>query len=237
MAVTDLEPGEVRTMYKNLSIDMRRYKNLKMFLHAESPGVTNVAGDDDLSTIVRFGTDLEDNYYEVEMPLKISTVLTNPSPLQAWPEENNLDLTLQDLIALKLTRDSMDDPGLLNTFPNPNDATPLNDDGLILRIKGSPTLAQIKTVMLGVKNNSTTAKTAEIWFNELRAVGFDNDGGWAGVVSANANFADVADVSLTGSLSTVGFGSVESRVQERSLEDTRDYNVCLLYTSPSPRDS
>ena len=222
ITVTDLEPGEVRTIYKNLSIDMRRYKNLKMFLHAESTEISNAVSDDDLSAVIRFGTDLEDNYYEVEIPLILSTVLVGPTPEQAWPEENNLDVTLEDLITLKLTRDSMDSADLLTTFPV--DALP-NEEGLILRIKGSPTLAQIKTVVLGVKNNATTAKSADVWFNELRAVGFDNEGGWAGVVSANANFADVADVSLTGSMSTVGFGSVESRVQERSIEDTRDYNV------------
>ena len=106
--------------------------------------------------------------------------------------------------------------------------------------------------MLGIKNTTSTNKSAEVWFNELRSAGFDNKGGWAAVLNADANFADIANVSLAGSMSTVGFGNVEDRVNQRSLDETKQYDIattislgkvltpekwgCLLYTSPSPRD-
>jgi len=217
ISVTDLDAQETRLMYKNLSIDMRRYKNLKMFLHAQSDDVN--ASDGDLSAVIRFGTDLDDNYYEIEKTLELSTILNSPSAIQAWPEANNLDILLEELVALKLQRD-VAGAELITAYEG------VDSNGSTIKVKGSPTLAQIKTVMLGVKNNNETdVRSGQVWFNELRAVGFDNKGGWAGVMSANANFADVADVSLTGSISTVGFGGVESRVQERSIEESKEYNV------------
>ncbi len=106
-------------------------------------------------------------------------------------------------------------------YPFPTNTHPRS---LVLRVKGNPTLAAIRTLMLGVKNISATQKSAEIWFNELRSSGFENKGGWAAVVSADANFADVADFSVTGRMQTIGFGNVEDRVNQRSLEETRQYD-------------
>ncbi|TYP99662.1 protein involved in gliding motility SprA [Tenacibaculum adriaticum] len=219
LKVTDLEPEETRAIYKNISIDMRRYKNLRMFLHAEGDTVSVKTGD--VSAVIRFGTDLNDNYYEVEKPLQLSTKLNNPGPYDAWPEENNLEVPLEELAKLKLDRDGA---GISAADLYTIDGSE-RSDGLTIRVKGNPTLAQIRTVMLGVKNSSLDAETVEVWFNELRAVGFDNKGGWAAVLNVDANFADVADVSLAGRMSTVGFGNVEDRVQERSIEETKQYNV------------
>ncbi len=222
LKVTNLEPDDARSIFKNISIDLRRYKNLRMFLHAQ-PVAGQTLEDDEMVAIIRLGTDLNDNFYQIEKPLKVSRVLNNPSPLDAWPEANNLDVILSELAKVKLDRDGTGNSGLVNQlYPVPD---PVQDSGIIIRVKGNPTLAQIRTVMLGVKNSATTNKSAEIWFNELRAAGIDNKGGWAAVLNADANFADVADVSLAGRMSTVGFGSVDQRVQERSLEEAKQYNV------------
>jgi len=86
-------------------------------------------------------------------------------------------------------------------------------------------LAQLRTIMLGLKNTSTTNKSGEVWFNELRSAGFDNKGGWAAVINADANFADVANVSLSGRMQTIGFGNVEDRVNQRTLDETKQYDV------------
>jgi cell surface protein SprA len=32
--------------------------------------------------------------------------------------------------------------------------------------------------MIGIRNNGTTLKSVEVWVNELRLKGFDNQGGW-----------------------------------------------------------
>lgn len=224
LKVNDLPANKARAVYKNISIDLRRYKNLKMFMHAEKVNNSAVE-DDDMVAVIRLGTDLNDNFYQVEVPLKIST--SSSTPFAVWPVENNLDININKLAQLKLKRDginieSPDSQPVNKLYPTPSNNDPKQ---VIMRVKGNPTLAQIRTVMLGVKNASGTLQTAEVWFNELRAVGFDNKGGWAAVLSADANFADVANVSLSGRISTVGFGSVEQRVQERSIEEVKQYDI------------
>lgn len=212
LKVTDLPAGEKRTIYKNISIDMRRYKKLRMFLHAEKPTEARTE-DKDMVAVIRLGTDLNDNYYEIEKSLKLST--SSASSQDIWlPEENNLDVPLKELTNLKLDR-----PNIKDIFS----ATSSNN--LKISVKGNPTLAQIKTVMLGIKNTSSLPKTAEVWFNELRVVGFDNKAGWATVINADANLADVMNVSLAGKISTIGFGSIEDRVQQRSIEEIKQYSL------------
>ncbi len=49
----------------------------------------------------------------------------------------------------------------------------------------------------------------EVWFNELRMSELENTGGWAAVANLDANMADFANVSATGRVSTIGFGSIE----------------------------
>ncbi len=216
LKVNDLPQDNIRAVFKNISIDMRRYKTLQMFMHAENN--INAVRDNEMVAIIRLGTDLNDNYYQIEKPLIVSKKLSYPSSLEAWPEENNLKISLTELANIKLLRDGAG----VSAATIYNGTT---SNGLKISVKGNPTLAQVRTVMLGVKNTAAGDKTAELWFNELRAVGFDNKGGWATVINANTNFADVADVSLAGRISTVGFGDVENRVQERSIEEVKQYNV------------
>jgi cell surface protein SprA len=218
LKVNNLPQNKIRAIYKNIRVDLRRYKELKMFIHAEST-IINGVDDDDLTAIVRLGTDLNDNFYQLEIPLKISTY-GSLAPLDVWPEANNLDAMLEQLGKIKLARDVANAP-INELFTSTN----IDFGDLVLRVKGNPTLAQIRTIMLGVRNNNPLEKSAEIWFNELRSAGFDNDGGWAAVVNADANFADVASLSMTGRMQTVGFGNVEDRVSQRSLDETKEYDI------------
>ena len=218
LKVTDLPANKIRAIYKNISVDLRRYKELKMFMHLEAPTDPSV-GNNDMVSVIRLGTDLNDNFYQIEMPLELSTKLINPAPLDVWPEANNLEILLEKLGKTKLARDVANAP--INELYTASDG----DLDYAIKVKGNPTLSQIRTIMLGIKNNSPTEKSAEIWFNELRSAGFDNDGGWAAVVSADATFADVANVSMTGRMQTVGFGNVEDKVSQRSLEESKEYDV------------
>lgn len=219
MIVNDLEPDKIRAIYKNISIDLRRYKDLEMFLHTNAL-ISGNLNDDDLTAIIRLGTDLNDNFYQLEIPLKVSPNGTLV-PLDVWPEANNLKVQMNALGGVKLERDganaSLTELFTSSSFNNP--------DQLVIRVKGNPTLAIIRTVMLGVKNNSNVPRSGEIWFNELRASGFDNDGGWAAVISADANLADIGTISMTGRMQTVGFGNVEDRVSQRSLDETKQYDI------------
>ncbi|MGK0412282.1 MAG: cell surface protein SprA [Polaribacter sp.] len=219
LKVNNLEPNKARAIYKNISIDLRRFKNLKMFMHLQPNGDAPVS-DNDFSAIIRLGTDLNDNFYQIEVPLKVST--SGATALDIWPEENNLDALLETFGRLKVERDAT-----ANVLPN--EIYPAVVPGEVpefkIRVKGNPTLAQLRTVTLGLKNNAPLNKSAEVWFNELRSSGFDNEGGWAAVLNADANFADVANVSLSGSMQTIGFGNVEDRVNQRSLDETKQYDI------------
>jgi cell surface protein SprA len=219
LKVNNLPANKARAIYKNISIDLRRFKKLKMFMHLQKNEGALAINDDDFSAIVRLGTDLNDNYYQIELPLKVSS--NGTSPIDIWPEANNLDAFLETFGKIKLERDNVDfsitdlytssaqDPEIMYT----------------LSVKGNPTLAQLNTIVLGVKNNTASPISGEVWFNELRSADFDNKGGWAATMNADANFADVANVALSGSMSTVGFGNVEERVTQRSLNETKQYDV------------
>jgi len=224
LKVTDLEPNETRAIFKNVIVDLRMYKHLKLFLHAEGIQTKPQVQDDEMKAVVRIGSDLNDNYYQLEKVLKISNYGVT-TPFEIWPEENNLDVFLEYLGKLKLLRfDAGIAPNIL--FPAIGMPSPIEGlEGYEIRVKGNPNLSNIKTIMLGVRNESNSNQSAEVWFNEMRVSEFDNKGGWAAVVSADANFADFADVSVTGRMETQGFGGIEERVNERSQEDTKLYDL------------
>ena len=214
--VKDLPPGETRAVFKNTSYDMRMFNKIKMFVHAESiPGLPD-SNNNDLTAILRLGSDTDDNFYQLEIPLKIteSGEITADS---IW--KNDFDIQLRELGKLKLER--------LNTTASPLELYPniSTDPEARIRVKGNPNLSNLRTLMIGVRNDATTNKTAELWFNELRVAEFDNKGGWAAVLNADANFADFADISIAARANSEGFGSLEQRVQERSQEDVKQYDI------------
>ncbi|WP_299015396.1 cell surface protein SprA [uncultured Polaribacter sp.] len=220
--VNRLEPNQVRAIYKNISVDLRRFKRLKMFMHLQDNEQEIGINSGDFSAIIRLGTDLNENFYEIELPLTPSG--NGGSALDIWPEANNLDAFLETFGLVKLERDALGATvapiNQLYTSTQQSADFPYK-----ISVKGNPTLAELRTIMLGLKNTSLTPKSGEVWFNELRSADFDNEGGWAAVLNADANIADVANVSLAGSISTIGFGNVEDRVNQRSLDETKQYDV------------
>ncbi|MDH3321633.1 MAG: cell surface protein SprA, partial [Flavobacteriaceae bacterium] len=218
--VTDLEPGDTRAVFKNTTFDIRMFKNLKMFLHAESVLGNIEVKDDELLAIIKLGSDIDDNYYQIEMPLKITPFGAQIAE-DIWPEENNIKTKIESFGQLKLDRIEQNAP-VGELFPKPVSGEIAE---YRIRIKGNPNLSNIRTIVLGVKNISSTPKSAELWFNELRVSDFDNEGSWAAIVNADANFADFADVSLTGSMHTIGFGSLDQSVNERSQDDLKQYGL------------
>ena len=222
--VTELKAKETRAVYKNVRIDLRMYKKLKMFLHAEGIMGQAPIENGDLTAIIRLGSDLNDNYYQIEKKLGVSD-FSATSDTDVWLEDNDVEAILERFGKLKLKR--FEDGIAPNVqYPSFEDKAYDSVAGYMVRVKGNPNLAKIKTIMLGVHNNDDRfVKSGEVWFNELRIAGFDNEGGWATVVSADANFADFASVSASGRMETQGFGSIEQRVNERSKEDRKSYDV------------
>lgn len=228
LRVCGLEGGDGRAVYKNFNVDMRQYENLEMFIHAEALDNETVPADGELVAFIRLGTDLEQNFYEVEIPLNISPQSLNPETV--WPIENRLNLPLRLLQEVKtqVLGDPNADPTQITYFNqadlDPNSAAgPEND--LRIGIKGNPSFGNVRTIMLGLKNPTTNDICGEVWFNELRLSELKNQGGWAAVVNMDANVADFATVSATAGRSTIGFGSIEQGPNQRSREDIQQYDV------------
>jgi cell surface protein SprA len=233
-----LEPEDSRAVFKNVSIDMRQFKKLKMFLHAESLPNEIVLRDDQMVGFIRFGNDFTQNFYQIEIPLKVTIPTSSGADCSAlsaelvWPEANEIDLSLALLTQLKIQSMSVD----LSTLPldgiyyqneDELDASLASKSNkLRLGIKGNPNFGLVRTLMVGVKSNETHQDIkGEVWFNELRLADMDNQGGMAAVLNVDSNLADFATISATGKKSTIGFGSLEQGPNERSREDIQQYNI------------
>lgn len=232
-----LEENDARAVFKNVDVDMRQYKKLRMFLHAEAlPDPTNPLQaelnglqDDEMVAFIRLGNDFTDNFYQIEMPLKVSSFNANTAE-SVWPIENEIELPLALLSKIK----SLNIAGNLPT-PDANGIAFLNEsalgsakDRMNIGIKGNPNFGQVRTLMVGLKNpnpNATGPLRGEVWFNELRMSEIDNKGGYAAVANLDTNLADFATFSATGRISTIGFGALEEGPNERSREDVKQYDV------------
>lgn len=229
--VNGLQPNDSRAVFKNVSVDMRQYKKLRMFLHAEAlPTSENTPdldlADDELVAFIRFGNDFTDNFYQVEIPLKLSQY-NNQSAENIWPQENEIELPFNLLTAIKSKK-------ITNTLgtPDVNGIHFLNEQDLgssnnrlNIGIKGNPNFGLVRTLMIGIKNKTGQIKRGEVWFNELRMSDMDNKGGYAAVANLDTNMADFATVSATTRVSTIGFGSLEQGPNERSRESVFQYDL------------
>ncbi len=238
--VCNLKDGDARAAYKIMDIDIRRYKRLKMFIHAEESDPTKPLVDNDLSVFIRMGSDFTDNYYEYEVPLVVTPAgayntdnNSNESDrYSVWPEANNIDLQFSKLTDMKVLRNSL--------LPVPSSGVQLikpyveNDGKNIMRVKGNPNIGDVRVFMIGIRNGKQSplvpdddglAKCAEIWVNELRMAEFDNSGGWASVARITTQIADLGNITVAGDYSTPGFGSVEQKLNERQQETRRGYDL------------
>jgi cell surface protein SprA len=225
--VTNLRDGYSRAAFRLFNNDLRPYKQLQMFIHAEG---TNLRTND-VSAFIRLGADYINNYYEYEIPLTVTQPGT-ADPNAIWPAVNELDLQLSLLTNAKLARNNAKYNG--QPWPLTMPYT-LSDGHNKITIMGQPDLSQLTTVMLGVRNPLKTPatsgtddgleKAATVWFDELRLTDFDEKGGWAAIGKVDAKLADFADVTISGNKTSIGFGSLDSRVGDRSLDDVVGYDV------------
>jgi cell surface protein SprA len=231
LRVSNIDDGDARAAYKSLNLDMRQYKKLKMFVHAEQLK-NEILKDEDLRIFIRLGTDYKDNYYEYEIPLIVSDK-GDEDRHAAWPEENEIEIVLDDLIQIKMARN--EELRKANSTLAINSVFSIFKGKKRLTVRGNPNLSNVKTVMIGVRNPSKQnniispddgmPKSGEIWVNELRLTDFKEDGGWAAKARLSARLADFGTVNLAGSISTPGFGSIEKKVNERSKEEIIDYDL------------
>lgn len=220
MTLLNLEEGKSRAVFKGFNLDLRQYKTLSMFYHAESLKQYAKINEGELYAVIRLGNDYINNYYEIKFPLKTTPFGTSDEKV-IWPTENELIIDLQTLVDLKNERN-------FNTN-NPTAIYRKSFNGKILSIFGNPNLAEIKGILAGVENPKNNiggrAVNAEVWINELRLSGISESSAWAAIGQMNIQLADLGSVSLSGNMHTVGFGQLEQRVNERYRNELKQYEV------------
>jgi len=230
--VEGLEPLDSRGVFKNLNIDVRQYERIRMFMHAEEIVQGDYgAGDTPLIGFLRIGTDFSQNYYQIEVPLEF-TPFSARSPDEIWPSGNEMNIALDQLNLIKsrgiergtlseLTFYEFVDGQIIEVMED----TPYTPGRQRIAIKGNPSLGSLRAMMVGVKNADNLPARGEVWFNELRLAGLDNQGGWAATAALDANMADFMNVTATLNASTSGFGSIDQIPNERAREDSRTYDI------------
>ena len=230
MVVKNLSPGESKAVYRNTTLDLRLYHRLQMFVHANHLIDDDQLGDDQLALFVRMGSDYSSNYYEYVIPLKLTPDRNdynkyNVNDCRAvWPEANMLDIDLSIFTTLKKARNKARSMGTSSYNMLFSDYDPNHPNNKI-SIMGNPTLGEVKTMMIGVRNLTGVVKSGEVWVNELRLLDVVNRGGWAASGALNVQLSDVGTVNLTGKIITEGFGGLEDGVAARSKDDYKTYSL------------
>jgi cell surface protein SprA len=235
LSVTDLKDGDARAIFKNTSFDFINYKRLRMFVHAE-PSENSTILDNEVSAFIRVGTDFTENYYEVEVPLKITPLGAVPASCNTqqclegedirrivWPLENEINVAFADLVNAKAERNNNG-----NSLLVPYTYSNLVEGKFKITVVGNPDLSSVQTIMIGMRNPKSAdqaPKSFNVWINELRASEFDQEGGYAAVGRLNVKLADFANITATGRIQTYGFGGIQQKISERARETTSEWGI------------
>ncbi|MFA5817714.1 MAG: cell surface protein SprA [Bacteroidales bacterium] len=236
LKVQNLEDGDARAAFRNVNLDIRQYRRLRMEVHAEAM-IGQPLQNDELTAFIRIGSDYKGNFYEYEIPLK----LTPPGRYdnnsdgkrgEVWPVGNSFDIDLSVLQDAKQERNrQMQEPG---SSLSVSDVFVYPHGGARISVSGNPNLSNVRVIMIGVRNPIKTRNQAaddgnpkygEVWINELRLSDFIENGGWAANAHLQARLADLGTIDMVGQASTPGWGSIEKKVNERSKEQIMKYDI------------
>ena len=228
LAVKNLVDGDARGVYKTTEFDFRFYKHLKMFVHAESMYEGEV-GDNEVTAFIRFGTDLTDNYYEYEVPLKMTPWRTSVTDEYAiWPEQNTFDIEFDKVVNVKANRNTAIANG--NTNVKVNRLYKESDGRNTIKVLGNPTISEVRSMMIGIRNPKrddevSQDKSVIVWINELRMTDLSSNGGYAATGRIEATLSDLGRVAVAGSYKSAGFGSLETKITDNEMLANAYYSV------------
>jgi len=231
--VCDLTECDARGIFKSLNMDLRQFKRLKMFVHAEGKEDDQFTLDsNDLTVFMRLGSDFVRNYYEYEIhliPSDVQKLNGNPDSREykeeVWKPENSFDFPLELLTEAKKQRNSdsnwpFDRPFIISDPEHPNNK---------VKVVGNPNLGYVKGVMVGVRNvdpqPAPPPHCFEVWINELRLNGLNEQGGYAGLARVDIKLADFGNISLSGNYTSIGWGSLDQKLIQRQREEIIQYDL------------
>ncbi|MGA2406904.1 MAG: cell surface protein SprA [Bacteroidales bacterium] len=236
LKVQNLEDGDARAAFKDVNLDIRQYRKLRMEVHAEAM-IGQPLKDDDLTAFIRIGSDYKGNFYEYELPLKLTPPghydnNSDDQRAKVWPTENSFDIDLSLLQDAKQERNrQMQLPGSSLSI---SDVFVYTNGTARISVSGNPNMSNVKVIMIGVRNPIKTRNKAtddgnpkygEVWFDELRLNDFIENGGYAANTHIQARLADLGTVDMVGQFSTPGWGSIDKKVNDRSKDQTLKYDI------------
>lgn len=234
LKVIGLNAGDARGVYRNTQLDLRNYRRMQMWVHAESliDNSTNLRSGE-MSIFIRLGSDVKANYYEYEVPLSLTPERHYNNDLPSdrrlvWPQDNFMDFDLQALVDLKKARNAAkraEEPGV--GYGTRYIGRDPDNERNRMAVMGNPSLSDVRVMLIGVRNNASTTKDGTVWVNELKVTDFNEAGGWAAKANATLNISDVATLNLGAHVETAGFGGVDQSLNERRLDDYEQFNVAV----------
>lgn len=225
-----LRPKEAQGIYRNVAYDLRQYKRLQLFVHAEALiGDETPALDNEMELFIRLGSDYTSNYYEYTLPLKLTPEGIYNGAIEqdqglVWPADNLLDINLEELISIKQQRNKnlgSSGSSIHKRYTQPSSKNRRHQIGIL----GTPSLSHVRSLMIGIRNLASVSRSIEVWVNELRLSDYNESGGWATNTQLGLWLSDLATLNLKGSYSTAGFGSLEQTLQERQLEQRHSIDL------------
>ncbi|MEO6583179.1 MAG: cell surface protein SprA, partial [Ferruginibacter sp.] len=206
--------------------DLRQFRKLSMYIHAEeSAKIPNTIKDNDLTAVVRLGTDFVNNYYEIRIPLQLTSLFSGGSPDtdayndSLWNPANSLELDLDRLTRIKQNR-NLSAANMQQVFRE------LQANGHVYSVMGNPNLAEVRGILIGVENSkSAIPACGEVWVNELRLSSINEKGGWAALGRVDVNLADLGTLSISANTHSTGFGTLEQKINERYRDNFVQFDV------------
>ena len=218
LQLCNLPKGNARGVFQTFpNRDLRQFRKLQMYIHAEKSQTGPALIDKDLTAVIRMGTDFVNNYYEIRIPLNLTSL--NAGSLDPnsrtyndtlWINRNSLDINLQTLVKMKLSRNVDPAGSPVKMYRQ------LQGNGHLYSVLGNPNLAEIRGILIGVENtNANAGACGEVWVNELRLSSLDEEGGWAALGRVDLTLADLGSISVSANAHSKGFGTLEQRVNDR----------------------
>ncbi|NCW12523.1 MAG: cell surface protein SprA, partial [Chitinophagia bacterium] len=209
-----------RGVFKTMNVDVRRYGKLSMFIHAEDKKNINRVDSGSMTAIIRIGQDFQNNFYEIRIPLTTTKqkVYASSEAREVWPIENELNLSLMDLVQLKLERNKQNAPF--------NKKFGLNHGRQRYSVMGNPNLGEVRGILIAFENTkSSVPMDAEVWVNELRLSDLDEAGSWAALGRMDLTLADLGTLAVSVNSHTSGFGSIEQKMNERAKTGLTQFDI------------
>ena len=236
LSFCNLKDGDAKAAFKPINFDFRQYKKIRMFAHVENNDALalNDMKNGEVSYFIRLGNDFKDNYYEYEVPLKVTPPGEYNDKIETqkkivWPDSNEMVMQIADMVKAKLERNKQ-------KFPSNVPFVFKTTDNKNITILGNPDLGIVKVAMIGVRNRAVNdpynfiktddglSKCGEVWVNELRLEGLNEEGGSAAIGNVDIKLADLGTAQFSSSMHTVGYGQIYERVNERKRDDYFQYN-------------